>query len=470
MKFQKEQLWKWLCATLFVIMVPNIIFWILGTKVFLIRGTIVLEYLLIAGLYPFIARRLFMVIWVLFAIFDLVFATCSLFFMDFFEIMHALTKIPHMPLASMLKWAGVLIVFVLIILAMVALMIRYNSSYPFLRFKFLWPFIVGMLLIDFSNGQGPLRRWSPRLYNTNNNIISVPSYTFILSIRKALFPRKMEVGNVEYLGSVAQKVFSKQPDSAAVKKEVLILVESWGLINNPELQHEILQPLYKLNASRQYAITEGQTHYKYLTQAGEFREITGYLFHFYQAQSNLVKQNSLLIKKQHQGFHVIGMHGFTGQFYKRKQIWSALGVQEAWFAEDFRKSSLSLCGNSFFYGICDTAITTWMFKNMNRQPERKEFYYWVTLNTHVPVVEIHDNAFKNFAEKWKKQGIAESVLQLAYQHQQFFSDLAVKLSDPHSPKAHVLLVGDHAPPFVDPVERKMYDPQLVPYVDLMPNQ
>jgi hypothetical protein len=111
-----------------------------------------------------------------------------------------------------------------------------------------------------------------------------------------------------------------------------------------------------------------------------------------------------------------------------------------------------------------------MFKNMNRQPERKEFYYWVTLNTHVPVVEIHDNAFRNFAEKWKKQGVAESVLQLAYQHQQFFNDLAIKLSDPHSPKAHVLLVGDHAPPFVDPAERKMYDPKLVPYVDLMPNQ
>jgi hypothetical protein len=327
-----------------------------------------------------------------------------------------------------------------------------------------------MLLIDFFNGQGPLRRWSVKLYDSNSNIVSVPSYTFILSVRNAFLPGITKDKNVEYLGSVAQKVFSKQPDSVGVKKEVLILVEAWGLINNTELQHEILQPLYKLNANHAYEINEGHAPYKYLTQAGEFREITGYLFHSYQVQSDLVKQNSLFIKKQQQGFHVIGMHGFTSQFYKRNEIWPALGVQETWFAEDFRHLSMPLCGNLFFHGICDTAISSWMLGNMNRQPERKEFYYWVTLNTHMPVVEIHDNSFNNFAEKWKKQGVAESILQIAYQHQQFFSDLAIKLNDPHSPKAHVLLVGDHAPPFVDPAERKMYDPKFVPYVDLMPAQ
>lgn len=470
MEFQKERVWKWLCATLLIIIIPNIIFWIIGTKVYLVRGTFVLEYLLIACLYPFISRRLFMVIWVLFAIYDMIFATCSLFFMDFFEIMHALTKIPHMPFVSMLKWAGMLIVFVFVVLAMLAVMIRYDKSFPFLRFKFLWPLIVCMLLIDFFNGQGPLRRWSVKLYDLDGNILSVPSYSLILSVKYALQSDNQKNRNVEYIGSVAKTVFTSQSDSAAVKKEVLILVEAWGLLNNPELQHEVLQPLYKLNASHTYEIKEGHTPYKYLTQAGEFREITGYLFHSYQVHSDWVKQNSLLIKKQQLGFHVIGLHGYSGQFYKRREkLWPALGVQETWFAEDFRKSSMPLCGNSFFHGICDTAINTWMFNNMNLQPERKEFYYWVTLNTHLPVVEIHDEGYRNFAGKWKEQGITENILQIAYQHRLLFKDLADKLGKAGSPKVHMLLVGDHAPPFIDPADRKMYDAQLVPYVELRSN-
>jgi phosphoglycerol transferase MdoB-like AlkP superfamily enzyme len=255
----------------------------------------------------------------------------------------------------------------------------------------------------------------------------------------------------------------------AAGKEALILVESLGLLNNKELQHELLQPLYALAKNQQYAIREGTAPYKYLTQAGEFRELTGYVFHYYQVRDNWVKENSLLIKKQQQGYHVIGVHGNTAKFYRRHIIWPVLGVQEMYFSEEFDKLSMPLCGSNEFRGICDTAVTTWLLANMNKQPARKEFYYWVTLNTHLPLVEILDEGYKSFAAKWKEQGIPEDVLQMAYQHQLLFQDLAGKLSKPGSPKAHILLVGDHAPPFIDPADRKMYDAKLAPYIELIPN-
>ena len=469
MEINKKKVWQWLCATLLILVVPNIICWIIQSKVFMIRGIFVWEYFLIACLYPYLNRRLFMVIWVLFSIFDMVFATCSFFFMDFFEIIHALAKIPALSLVDVLKWTGLLILLIGITLAMFVLMERHNRSYPFLRFKFLWPFIVGMLIVDFFNGQGPLRRWSPRLYNTHNNIISVPSYTLILSIRDALFSGKMNNSHVEYLGSVAQTIFAQQPDSAAYKKQVLILVESWGLLKDSALQREILSPLYQLNANHSYELREGHTRFKYLTQAGEFREITGYLYHSYQVHEERVKQNSIFIKKQQQGYHVIGLHGNTWLFYRRHIMWPALGVQEMYFSEDFNKLSMPLCGGNEFRGICDTAINTWLFNNMHRQPERKEFYYWVTLSTHIPLVKIHDEDYNMFAEKWKAKGMSENILQMAYQDRLLFKDLAEKLSKPGSPKVHMLLVGDHAPPCYDPADRKWYDAQLVPYIELKSN-
>ncbi len=139
-----------------------------------------------------------------------------------------------------------------------------------------------------------------------------------------------------------------------VKKEVLVLVESWGLIEDTALQREVLSPWHQNDLSSSYRVREGHQLYKFLTQAGEFREITGYLFHSYQAnpkwlnEKSLARQKSIFIKKQQEGFRVIGLHGFSSEFYKRKVIWPALGIQETMFADDFRKSSLSLCGDVSF--------------------------------------------------------------------------------------------------------------------------
>lgn len=453
MEIQKQKIGRWLCSALLILVVPNSIFWILEPKVSLARGFFVAEYLLIACLYPFIARKLFIAIWILFAIYDLVFSTSSLFFMDFMEMAHALAKIPSMSFIDILKWGGLLILFIAIVWGLVKLLMRYNDSYRILHLRFLWPLIVccGVVFIL-----------------SKKEIVSIPSWPFIKAVQHAVI-KSTAKRNIEYLGSAAQKVFSQEPAGTAAGKEALILVESWGLLNNKELQHELLQPLYALAQNQQYAIKEGVTPYKYLTQAGEFRELTGYVFHYYQVRDKWVKENSLLIKKQQQGYHVIGVHGNTAKFYRRHIIWPVLGVQEMYFSEEFGKLSMPLCGSNEFRGICDTAVNTWLLDNMSRQPARKEFYYWVTLNTHLPLVEIHDEGYRLFAAKWKEQGITEDVLQMAYQHGLLFQDLAGKLSKPGSPKAHILLVGDHAPPFIDPADRKMYDAKEVPYLELIPN-
>lgn len=473
-EIQKKQVWQWLIAALLILVVPNLICWVIQPFVFIRRGFFVWEYLLLACLYPYINRKLFILLWVLFAIYDIVFATCSLFFMDVFEIFHALVKIPAMSVGDILKWGGVLIVFVATTIVLVVAMERYNRHYPFLRFKFLWPFMFGLLLADFFNGQGPWGKWSIKLLHIKENIVSIPTWPLLKSVQYAL---KSSNGNnskddlkVEYLGSVAQKVFAPQPDSMADKKQVLILVESLGVVKDSVLQHEILSPLYQLATANLYQLKEGYTQHRYLTQAGEFREITGYLFHSYQANKRLVQEKSIFIKKQHEGYHVVGLHGFQSGFYNRKEIWPALGIQEAMFMEDFVKFSMPLCGNINFQGICDTALSTWMFNRFKHDPVRKEFYYWVTLSTHLPLFEIHDDAYNQFAEKWKKKGFTEHVLQMAYQHQLLFKDIAVKLSQPGAPKAHILLVGDHTPPFIDPDDRDKYDEIHVPYIELTPNR
>jgi hypothetical protein len=459
MEFQKQKIGKWLVGALLILVVPNILFWLLGLKVNLTRGVFVLEYLLIASLYPYINRKLFITTWVLFAIYDLFYSATSLFFMDFLEIAHALTKVPAMPLVDMLKWAGMLILFIGVVFGLLTLLMRYDVKHRVMHLRFLWPLII---LCFFINA------FSAQKAQANKSIVSAPSWPFIKAVQHAII-KSTAKRNIELLGSAAKKIFIEAPGSGQVKKEALILVESWGLLADSSLQHEVMQPLSELSKQNLYTIKEGTTSYKYLTQAGEFRELTGYVFHYYQVKDSWVKENSLLVKKQQQGYHVVGIHGNTGQFYRRQMIWPILGVQEMHFSEDFAKQNMPLCGSYEFKGVCDTAINTWLLNTMNRQPNRKEFYYWVTLNTHLPLIEVHDEGYTKFAQKWKQRGITENILQMAYQHQMLFKDLAGKLSKPGSSKAHILLVGDHAPPFIDPADRKLLNDHLVPYVELVPN-
>jgi hypothetical protein len=458
MELQKQKIWRWLIGALLILIVPNVLFWLLGLKVSLMRGVFVVEYLLIASLYPYINRKLFITTWVLFAIYDLFFSSTSLFFLDFLEIAHALTKVPNMPLIDILKWGGVLVLFIAVVVGLLALLMRYDAKDKIMHVRFLWPLIVLGLVLNVLNEKG----------RSKKGIVSIPTWPFIKAVQNAIVKRSAKQ-DIELLGSAAKKIFVEAPGSGRSTKEALVLVESWGLFTNNELMREVMQPLNNLSKDNKYTVNVGSNRYKYLTQAGEFRELTGYVFHYYQVKDSWVKENSLLMKKQQQGYHVIGVHGNTSMFYRRNMIWPVLGVQDMYFLEEFSKLGMPLCGHKTFRGVCDTAINTWLFNTMKQQPERKEFYYWVTLTTHLPLVEVYDEGYRKFAEKFKGQGITEKIMQLAYQQKMLFVDLAGKLSKPGTPKAHILLVGDHAPPVIDPIERSLYNEQLIPYVELIPN-
>lgn len=457
MELQKQKIGRWLLGALLILVLPNMLFWLLGLKVSLLRGVFVVEYLLIACLYPYSNRKLFITIWVLFSVYDLFFSATSLYFLDFLEIAHALAKVPAMPLLEILKYAGVLMVFIAVVIGLLMLLLRANTKLTIMHVRFLWPLIVLSLVLNAFNEKG----------HSKKGLVSIPTWPFIKAVQNAIVKRTAKQ-DIQLLGSAAKKVFIDGPYAGKTTKEALILVESWGLFTDSNLLNTVMQPLTDLSKGDKYIVKVGTNPYKYLTQAGEFRELTGYVFHYYQVKDSWVKDNSLLVKKQQQGYHVIGVHGNTGKFYRRHMIWPVLGVQEMHFLEEFSKLNLSLCGPEAFRGVCDTAINTWMLTNMNHQPERKEFYYWVTLTTHLPLVEVHDEGYRKFAEQFAGQGITEKLMQLAYQQQQLFKDLADKLSQPNTPKAHFLLVGDHAPPVIDPAERRVYSDTLVPYVELIP--
>jgi hypothetical protein len=252
------------------------------------------------------------------------------------------------------------------------------------------------------------------------------------------------------------------------KKQMLVLVESWGLLKDSVIEKSITGSLRIVAAEKGYKVNEGITNYKFLTQIAEMRELTGYYSAFAGADSSFMRKHSVLFAKQDQGYGVIGVHGYGSGFYNRRKWWPALGVQQMYFAEQFTELGLPFGGNTFFRGAEDTAIGRWIFQRAASNPDTREFYYWLTLNTHLPLDERNDNAYASFRSAWKNRSFGGDVIRLTFQVKELFDSIAQQIrSGSGSGNMHILIVGDHAPPFIDPSKRGCFDSKFVPYIELV---
>jgi hypothetical protein len=445
------------------LVVPNILFWIISQKVYLIRGVFVIEYFALACLYPYVPKRLFIILWILFTIYDLLFASTSLFFMDFFQMVDAATGLRHFSAIDLLKWTGIVIAICIVSWLVVRLLMTADKKLNFLRPKVILPVLVIVFLVDFFSG-GNTIPLSPQfaLIKLKINVVSAPSFSFLVNLKVSLESKRQ--WGISPVRSVAKEVFD--PDDTT-RRQLLILVESWGLLRDTGLESELTKPLYACASKKGLDVREGVTNYKYLTQIAEMREITGFFRTFSSVDSTFARQHSLFYEKRLQGYTVIGVHGYSGGFYDRTRWWPVLGVQHMFFAEQLSKLQLPFGGNPFFRGAEDTAIGKWIFQHAEEQGTEKQFYYWVTLNTHLPLVPRNDKLLQDFKERWK--GHDDNVLQLSYQLSELFKILA-KTIDGSAIPMHILIIGDHAPPFIDPAKRLDYDPLYVPFIELRPGR
>lgn len=449
----------WFFGLIATLIAPNILFWIIGEKIYLVRGIFVAEYFMIACLLPIVSRKIFVAMWLLFALFDLLVSSTALFFMDFSQMVEAATGIQHFSFWQVLKWIAAISLFVLLSWLLLRFLLRMNSRKFYLKPMYLLSYLFLLLIVDFFNGGNTLNtNYNQVVFNLPVNIVSVPSFSVGSGIYDAV--GKKTKHSIEASRSVAKETFWKDDST---EKQMLVLVESWGLLKDSALQQSMTEALKEVATEKGYTIHEGITEFRYLTQISEMRELTGYYTSFAAPDSVFMRKHSLLYEKQKQGYEVSGVHGYGSGFYNRRKWWPELGVQRMYFAEEFTKLDLPFGGNAFFRGAEDTAIIRWIFENS--VPGKKEFYYWLTLNTHLPLPERKDENYKDYASKWKNASCDGEIIRLTYQIRELFTQIAANIRGSDS-DLRILIVGDHAPPFTDPSKRSCFDPKYVPYIEL----
>lgn len=251
---------------------------------------------------------------------------------------------------------------------------------------------------------------------------------------------------------------------------VVIVVESWGLAYDPSLRNWLVHAYSQPELLARYQVVQGTVPFNGPTVSGEARELCGSRMSFrIETASRRELQDCLPGRLTLLGYHSIALHGMDGHMFSRSSWYSSIGFQEQWFRDDLRQQGLPDCAGAFT-GTCDAPIAEWIGRRLERREAQPMFVYWMTLNSHLPVpipssplAELPCSLTPMLTENralcyWFQlvDTVHESVSRLAT------SDLA-------RPTVFAI-VGDHAPPFSNPMLRNQFSSTAVPYVLLVPRE
>ena len=243
---------------------------------------------------------------------------------------------------------------------------------------------------------------------------------------------------------------------------VIVMVEAMGLPRDPALQAKLAQRWRQSDIARRYEVSTGSTPFWGSTTNGEMRELCGRWGDYHELMEGK-DAKCLPARLAAQGYRTTAIHGFDESFFKRTKWYPNAGFQQMLFREELLGRGAEKCGG-VFPGACDRDVPATIAQRLKTAKE-KQFIYWLTLNSHIPVPA---------SEQLRTKECDRFDPVLARDHAmicRLFSlwndtnqGLAAMLTDPDLPPTDVLIVGDHAPPFFNRSQRSQFDSERVPWV------
>ncbi|MHA7776136.1 sulfatase-like hydrolase/transferase [Roseibium sp. M-1] len=254
------------------------------------------------------------------------------------------------------------------------------------------------------------------------------------------------------------------------KRNVLVVVvEGLGAFTSQDLRDLIWQPLKEADVAERYEVSDGDAVYFGSTTAGEMRELCN-LKADYRDFRERDEGACLPLKAAKAGYRTAAFHAFTGEFFERFDWYPKIGFQDLYFMENrlgFDKDrKLSTCGIAF-EGYCDTDAAEAVGNFLLEGEGERKFAYWLTLNSHKPVMPGEVPARLNCDDGG---GIFNDV-ELCRMSEQWLhvSHLVKAIAlDEQLANTEIVIAGDHHPPLFSRSARKMFVPGRVAWLHLKP--
>lgn len=244
---------------------------------------------------------------------------------------------------------------------------------------------------------------------------------------------------------------------------VVILVEALGRpVGGTE------KALYDADWNRprwreRYAVSHGAVPYYGSTTSAELRELCG-VWGLYM-DFDFAKADCLPQRYRRAGYRTTAIHSFSGGFFDRKNWYPKLHFDRIEFERDLERDGVRRCGG-MFPGACDKDIPALIGRRL-AAADRPQMIYWLTLNSHAPVVEdatLGTVDCRLGPPEWRTAN--RGLCRMASVHRQLADAIDAMAMKPDLPPTDILVVGDHMPPAFDRETRLRFDGSHVPWLFL----
>lgn len=442
-----------------VLVAPTLIFAVVGAFLFLQRPLFNIDYfLLFMVLFPFSHRWAVVALSALLCM-DIVFALAPAYHFSMASVLQSTADMFNLNPVYLLTEAGKVLGLLLLfgfVTGRIARSIR-NIRPVLITCALL---TVGAVGLDQTLPLGTLRAESMPL--SNPNIAASTLNDLRIAVQTAA-QRGENDGHATPAPSAAKDVGLRTLKMADTHV-ALIVVESLGQPVSEAIQRFQWAEIDALNSLPKVRVQRGTVPFKGSTVPGELRELCDVrLLVIHPAPETVAEFDCLPKHFALMGFSSTGIHGFSGTLFSRNLWYPQLAFDEVLFAPELREQAglTKRCGLAFS-GACDQEVWGYIAKNILTRTDTKQFVYWLTLTTHLPIEPAMPEDRRRCLDV-KELADSLGACDLINHLDPLFASLARSIREGSIRGTRILLVGDHAPPFLDSKTRALFDGNNVPY-------
>lgn len=254
-------------------------------------------------------------------------------------------------------------------------------------------------------------------------------------------------------------------------KELLLIIESWGKLNNTKEQTKLLkyiEAVFNKNTHlyHNFTINFGETCFNGNTSAAEGRELLNmndeesyraFLNKGIKPQFNIVdykNKNNYYTQSAFSGSKEYGSNWGNAEGFRRK-----IGFNSTFYYEDLKKIN-SINHENNYRAVNDEAMIDSLF--IESTLHQKIFAYGLTINTHAPFEldksKIDTNDYSLFKEKFNGEASATDQL---YRIKMIIEYTFFKLAKTTNSFEEIIIIGDHSSP---EFRSTIYNKEKVPFI------
>lgn len=242
---------------------------------------------------------------------------------------------------------------------------------------------------------------------------------------------------------------------------MVIMVEAMGQPKDPQLRSRLDQIWMRPDLSSRFDISHGETTFFGSTTSGEVRELCLRWGNYDEIAAPDPRCLPAILAKR--GYRTTSFHAFHAEFFERDRWYPLIGFQRMVFGEDMMAKGASYCPN-VFPGACDRDVPGMIGREL-AQAGTPQFIYWLTLNSHLPIVENRELDTENCRRLGRRLDDDFPMICRLFSIWENTADALVNVVNrPDFPPTHILIVGDHMPPFTHQKSRLQFDAEQVPWV------